>query len=841
MGRVWKTTNPYRTGDTKQWTEKQYDDLGRLKKSTTPDGGELVTSFGLATSGSQIGTTILVTDQAGKVRRSITDASSQLIRVDEPNDSGDLGVINSPNQSTVYTYDVSDNLTQIIQGGQTRTFTYDAMDRLKSANNPESGTVTYKYDENSNMTEKKDARNVTTTFTYDTLNRPKSKSYSDSTPTISYFYDNSGVSNSKGKLTKISNSNSSSEYTSFDSNGRVLSSKQSTDGQNYVMSYSYDLGSNLIETTYPSGRKIKNTIATDGDLSKVETQLSGGSYVTRADNFNYAASGSVSSMKLGNNRWESTILNSTLQPTQIALGTSQNATDLHKIEYSYGTTDNNGNVKSQTITVPSGFVATQNYTYDSLNRLKTATETVSSSQSWKQTLLYDRFGNRTFDLANSTIPNQSGANSAVINPSIDSANNRFTTSQGYVYDLSGNLTQDLEGRKYLFDGENKQTEVQDSTTNQVKATYSYDGDGNRVKKTVAATSEQTIFVYDADGDLVAEYLQTELTPQTPTTQYLTNDALGSPRIITDGNGDVFSRRDFAPFGEDLLSGVGSRSSSLKYDGDTIRQKFTGKQRDNETNLDYFEARYYSSRWGRFTNPDEFTGGPEELIEFDGMMGHNPTFYAELAEPQSLNKYQYALNNPLRYIDPDGHQSRTADRTYDRLTYPIISKKDADAIGREIEDFFSKAWEGTKILVKEGNKYGAFNCPMGGYCAPNLNMSTMKAEASGEVKIEGQTSSKASSSSSPNGGKNKPSKQSNENRTTSNSQTKKGIRSIQKQISSHEKKLADYKKDPDKFDNKGVLKKASRENRQKIINGRVRKLENEIKKFKNEIKKLEGKN
>ena len=104
----------------------------------------------------------------------------------------------------------------------------------------------------------------------------------------------------------------------------------------------------------------------------------------------------------------------------------------------------------------------------------------------------------------------------------------------------------------------------------------------------------------------------------------------------------------------MLANQGLRTPALGYSADIVRQKFTQKERDIETGLDYFRARYYSSTQGRFTSPDEFTGGPDELYYFVDDASANPTFYADLRKPQSLNKYQYAYNNPLRWVDPDGH-------------------------------------------------------------------------------------------------------------------------------------------------------------------------------------------
>ncbi len=163
----------------------------------------------------------------------------------------------------------------------------------------------------------------------------------------------------------------------------------------------------------------------------------------------------------------------------------------------------------------------------------------------------------------------------------------------------------------------------------VSATYSYDGDGRRVKKVNGFT---TIFVYDAMDRLVAEYSDQS---NTAGTNYLTSDTLGSPRIVTDSIGTVKGRHDYLPFGEDIATAVGNRSTVQGYSSlDYVRQKFTQKERDSETGLDYFLARYYSSAQGRFTSPDSFSGN-----RYD---------------PQTLNRYAYVSNNPVRFIDTTGH-------------------------------------------------------------------------------------------------------------------------------------------------------------------------------------------
>jgi RHS repeat-associated protein len=164
--------------------------------------------------------------------------------------------------------------------------------------------------------------------------------------------------------------------------------------------------------------------------------------------------------------------------------------------------------------------------------------------------------------------------------------------------------------------------------------YSYDGDGRRVKKT--DTSGTTIFVYNVAGQLIAEY--TSGTPSGGGTSYLTSDHLGSTRVVTKSDGTVKARYDYLPFGEEIEPSKGGRSGVIGYGGaDSTRQKFTQKERDSESGLDYFLARYYSSAQGRFTSPDK------------------PLFGQDKDNPQTWNLYAYTSNNPLNRIDPGGER------------------------------------------------------------------------------------------------------------------------------------------------------------------------------------------
>ena len=180
-------------------------------------------------------------------------------------------------------------------------------------------------------------------------------------------------------------------------------------------------------------------------------------------------------------------------------------------------------------------------------------------------------------------------------------------------------------------------------------TYTYDGDGNRVRKSNGnLAADGTLYwsmtpgvVAETDlaGTLKSEYIffdgervaRRDGATGTGGVFYYFSDHLKTASVITDSSGVVKAESDYYPWG-----------GELKFvDNDTNDYKFTGKKRDLETGLDYFGARYYSNGLGRWVSAD-WSAKPV------------PVPFADFKDPQTLNLYQFVGGNPASKADPDGH-------------------------------------------------------------------------------------------------------------------------------------------------------------------------------------------
>jgi RHS repeat-associated protein len=602
MGRLWQESNPARVGDPLCWTTYAYDELDRPISVTPCDGSTTHYAY----QGNQTTTT----DPAGKARATLADAAGRLTQVTE------AGMY-----TTVYTYDALDNLKTVLQNGdRPRSFSYNAAGWLTSATNPESQTISYSYDKNGNLLTRTDDRQVTMAFTYDDLNRVQTKKSTPDGTQASYFYDTS--LNGKGYLYMVSSPVSTTTYDSYDNLGRVLHSTQTTNNASYLFTYTY-VPAGLKTEQYPSNRVLTYIYDRAGRVSALSGSWNG-SGANYASGVLYAPHGAMSQI---------TFSDGSLSETRAYSGDRQQLTSISAggtvLGYAYcpggatSCTTNNGNIQRQTITRPGGYAWTEDFGYDSLNRLTSASESGSGSSS--QSYGYDAWGN--WWLATNV-----GLPGVMLDTPLTSY---WFTSQnriaGWTYDGAGNLL-GIGGmpRNFTYDAENRQLSA---TINGSTSNYSYDGEGHRVMSVVNGNT--TVFVYDAMGELVAEYA-TGAQPMPCQTCYLTADLLGSTRSIMDRSGTPQVYHDYEPFGREITYGSAGRGT-LYNTPDSNRIRFTGKERDAETGLDYFETRYFSGAQGRFTSPDE------------------PLTFADPENPQSWNLYSYGLNSPLLYSDADGHE------------------------------------------------------------------------------------------------------------------------------------------------------------------------------------------
>jgi len=336
--------------------------------------------------------------------------------------------------------------------------------------------------------------------------------------------------------------------------------------------------------------------------------------------------------------------NNRLQPATISAA-NPGGTPILNLSYDFHLgVGNNGNVFK--ITNGRDGNRTQNFTYDNLNRITTAYTTGSN---WGETFTIDAWGNLT---------NKAGYAGKTLYESLKAAPATIKNQlPGYTYDPAGNMTND--GRHtYTYAAENRLITVDGGVWN-----YTYDGDGHRVKKCsnpcTSATSGTVYWDNIVDGSILqesdlggtfkTEYAtlngtvigRTDLPANTP--HYYFYDHLGSTSLVTDVNGTMSA----CPTNTSLITGE-DESDYYPYGGEMQlcnrvpqNYKFTGKERDTESGLDDFEARYYSSILGRFMTPD-WDASPE------------PVPYADFSDPQSINQYVYVRNNPLLRVDLDGH-------------------------------------------------------------------------------------------------------------------------------------------------------------------------------------------
>jgi RHS repeat-associated protein len=720
-GHIWKQSNPHRSNSlpTDGTTTYFYDALDRACLVVPPDG-TLPTMNPCSTRPSNTilttytGNCVTVTDQAGNGRKSCSDGLGRLTQVFEDPAGA--------NYETDYGYDALSNLKCVAQKGtnsgtfsgcssipsswRPRTFTYDSLSHLTSATNPESGTVSYVYDVNGNLSSKTSpapnqtgSATVTISYCYDQLNRMITKSYTGqscpiSAPDATYTYDQSSLNgfspfqNPVGRLVMTQQTISpgifANEWIDYDPMGRIQHLSQCARfncgkyGSNpnwWVITNTYDLAGNLKTYTDGFGNLFTQTLSGAGRPTQLSSSWVDSTHPANLlSSASYFPNGSLKSATLGNGLTETSVFNSRLQPCRMATsstGTSlTSCADTHTgdvldFTYGYPSGANNGNISSWTATGNQTF--SRSFQYDSLNRIHAMTETggvaegckpsSSSTNNYTLTWTIDAWGNRTLQNASS----MNGSLTCTFSTAVDS-NNRLNDANKYRYDAAGNLTWD-GNLYYVYDAENRISQVQSDDPQQnprncttAWACYFYNAEGQRIAKYMAGGANTTFYIYGTDGEVVADTDVNLSWNQTyfrfggrllglyrgAGTFFIHPDHLGSTRLQT------LMVSGTPPSGCTLPQG---NATSCIYD-----------------NMDYLP--FGEQLAGSSATTHKFTGKERDAESgldnfgkryFGSSLGRFQTpdaFYKDshVGDPQSWNEYAYARNNPLRYVDPTGQNA-----------------------------------------------------------------------------------------------------------------------------------------------------------------------------------------
>jgi len=415
---------------------------------------------------------------------------------------------------------------------------------------------------------------------------------------------------------------------------RVIEERRYLHGRLYVTRWTYDAMDRVVTITYPNLNESEVVSYTYNDQLLLATMVSSlvGSIAT---DITYNALDLPTRVKLSNNASQNLYLRHRyyrLDPEVAGSGPYGALWDIRlergspvelllRLEHGYDPVRN----IIRTIESPDW----QDYTfeYDDLDRMLKRKITGGADQEW---LTYSQIGN---------ILTKNGSGYTYGSPKPHAVTNDGTNP--YVYDNNGNMTQRGTGQYIKYDAENRPVKVSSDVGGAVYiARFAIDGDGRRAKRvdalgsihyvrphyernvgTGADTTEIITKFYHAQMGRVSRLIAFK---KGGTLYYVVPDHLGGTLRVVDTSGNTIDDLRYHAFGATRSGGTNTPTD----------KRFTGQTLDMSTGLYSYGARSYDSALGRFVQPDSIV--------------------PQTGNPQSLNRYSYVYNNPLKYSDPSGH-------------------------------------------------------------------------------------------------------------------------------------------------------------------------------------------
>ena len=646
LGRVEMQSLPYKRGEQVLWHRMGYDVLNRTTLVVQPDDEEVRTEYKGREGGGRF---VAVLDE--NQHRTITELNMRALPV---------VVIDELGGQVSYEYDAGDRL-EVMRGptGAVTRTKYDEFGQREQVSDPDMGVWSYEYNAFGELERQTDANQQITTLEYDNLGRLEKKSLSDGT-TLNWEYDE--AQSGKGKLYRVRDRNRYIQTFSYDEYGRPTRTEVTVGFETYTTTTDWDRYGRpqAIHYPAPSGATpfiVKNHYDRKGFLYRIQNEVEHEMLWQAIEIDDY---GRVVKEDYGND--VETINTFDVESGELVNITSKKSRgrrifDL-TLEY-----DPVGNLLNRRERVQN---ITENFTYDPLGRL------TSASRGREVTMRYE------YDAAG-RIRSKKGVGEYVYRPDVSSGKWQpyhavTNTSNGeYEYDNNGNRvrsTTKAGNFTFSYTSDNLVQEVRKSEEHWTKFDYGPSGgryrqlarNGQQVYETIYIGAFEQIKELDPDNLTQAKTTQLRyhiangngtfaivertydhegmasssalsITNSTTNTWYLHKDQLGSVLRVTDGDGRVAARYWYDPWGQQIESEVLAAGENF---GAFSRQGFTGHEQLAMVGLVHMNGRVYDYETGMFISAD-----PVDLV----------TGYT-----QTIGRYAYALNNPLKYIDPTGFWS-----------------------------------------------------------------------------------------------------------------------------------------------------------------------------------------
>ena len=604
-----------------RWVTFAYDALGRVLSMERPISQSDPTVA--ATRYRHDGFNVVETDPLGRASTRRTDTLGNVLQS-----------VDAAGADTDYEYDAFGNLLKVRDfAGNETSLAYDLNGRRTRLVDPDTGTWTFAYSALGELTSQTNARGQTTAYAYDLLGRPLTRTEPEGV--TSWTWGHAAAAMNVGALSAVSSPGFQESY-AYDAYGRPASVTRTVAGTTLVTSLAYDAATGLLSTlTYPTVPGLApfrlQHVQDRGQLVQLVDADDPATVFWQLDALNPA--GQVTGATLGNGVKVSSAFDAVTGLLTSRTAGPGGGTGLQNVAYGW---DVVGNLRDRS---DASRNLVEQFTYDTRDRLDYVTRGGVTTLD----LAYDDLGNIAFKSDIGSYRYDAVRKHAVVaagsNTYAYDANGAVTNASGSLiswlsYDLPSQIAHPNGNYSAFYYGPDRarHRQVAHAGANLTDTLYAMNGRYERASRGGVVFERQYIV---ADGEAVA--VRNRAGSAAPTVTYLLHDHLGSTDAYVSSTGALLARASYQPMGA-RRAGDGSAATPTTAEWQQIdaatSRGYTGHEHLDNLGVIHMNGRVYDPVLGRFLSPDPFVQSP-----YDG---------------QSLNRYSYVRNNPLRYTDPSGY-------------------------------------------------------------------------------------------------------------------------------------------------------------------------------------------